>query len=372
CVRHPKSVQPILRRSDSSVRRSEGPFLLALVLSLTPFFLTVYIKGLTLKRKIPDGGNHPRAPFCYNVPQEKYDPEIPTLPGHKVTPNSIFFLDTSCSHGYGVNLSLRQACAYESAARAHPQSQVLVLFSSPISLDEPSPVVTVLLTYENLKFVRILEGNFFNRTPLETFRFYEKIAGSSFPESHASDILRLSILWKYGGTYLDSDIIVCRRLNGMKNFAGAESDKLINGAVLNFDTTRKSKSIIEEMLKKIQENFQPTSWTKNGPEVLTDVLSRLCNETDLTKISRARCGGFSVFPPPPRSPFYPIAYWDWRALFKEHSDPSFVKYLATRSTVHFWNRMSKSSPVDVHSNMPFNLLAAEFCPRVHSIATDHF
>lgn len=48
--------------------------------------------------------------------------------------------------------------------------------------------------------------------------------------------LSYSSLWKYGGTYLDLDVIVKKGFNILKpNYAGAESEKAVAAGVLNFD-----------------------------------------------------------------------------------------------------------------------------------------
>lgn len=50
---------------------------------------------------------------------------------------------------------------------------------------------------------------------------YEKqvLQTSYWPVPHASDILRYTTLYKFGGTYLDLDVIVLKPFD-IKNFAG--------------------------------------------------------------------------------------------------------------------------------------------------------
>jgi lactosylceramide 4-alpha-galactosyltransferase len=51
---------------------------------------------------------------------------------------------------------------------------------------------------------------YFSKTPLEKWDFGAAMASSSWPTEHSSDILRLLTLWKYGGTYLDLDVIILK------------------------------------------------------------------------------------------------------------------------------------------------------------------
>lgn len=54
--------------------------------------------------------------------------------------------------------------------------------------------------------------------------------------SHTSDVLRYLTLWKYGGTYLDLDVVVRKPLDSIPaNYAGAESVNFVAVGIINFD-----------------------------------------------------------------------------------------------------------------------------------------
>ena len=59
--------------------------------------------------------------------------------------------------------------------------------------------------------------------------------------SHITEIIRLATLYKYGGVYLDTDVVVMRELDSLRNSVGTELSgergeaKVLNGAVLMFD-----------------------------------------------------------------------------------------------------------------------------------------
>lgn len=75
----------------------------------------------------------------------------------KVKANSIFFLETTCKHEQGVDLSLRQACSIESAAKMNPSTQVYVVIISSVGNRTWSPVVERLYEYENIQIVQVRE-----------------------------------------------------------------------------------------------------------------------------------------------------------------------------------------------------------------------
>lgn len=95
-------------------------------------------------------------------------------------------------------------------------------------------LVDAIRDYGNvhLRFLNLNE--FAEATPLESFIHSDKLKKSKYRISHTSDVLRFLTLWKFGGTYLDLDVIVAKNTS-LKNFACREDSKMINGAILNLD-----------------------------------------------------------------------------------------------------------------------------------------
>eukprot|EP00958_Prasinococcus_capsulatus_P000929 scaffold84_cov388-Prasinococcus_capsulatus_cf.AAC.5 len=66
--------------------------------------------------------------------------------------------------------------------------------------------------------------------------------------SHITEIIRLATLYKYGGVYLDTDVVVMKELDFLRNCVGTELSgehgeaKVLNGAVLMFDKGSKWSS----------------------------------------------------------------------------------------------------------------------------------
>lgn len=128
---------------------------------------------------------------------------------------SIFFHETSCGSSTqdGIVLTARQACAVESAAKMNPDLEVYLLFTAPINLRNSTlknKIVTQLLSYPNIHVRHLHFEKYFMGSPLEKWYKGGALKASRWPRSHASDALRFLTLWKYGGTYLDLDVIVTR------------------------------------------------------------------------------------------------------------------------------------------------------------------
>ena len=128
---------------------------------------------------------------------------------------SIFFHETSCASSVqgGIVLTARQACAVESAAKMNPEMDVYLLFTAPINLGNAtvkSKIVSQLLSYPNVHVRHLNFERYFVGSPLEEWYKEGALKASRWPRSHASDVLRFLTLWKYGGTYLDLDVVVRR------------------------------------------------------------------------------------------------------------------------------------------------------------------
>lgn len=124
--------------------------------------------------------------------------------------NSIFFHETSCSKE--ATLTARQACAVESAARMNPNRAVYLFYLSPSELSPKSETFYhLLIRYKNIKIRRILVKDYFANTPLEQwYKSGTLETTSKWPTSHMSDVLRYLTLWKFGGIYLDLDVVMIK------------------------------------------------------------------------------------------------------------------------------------------------------------------
>jgi hypothetical protein len=131
----------------------------------------------------------------------------------------IIFIETGClldgsvgSEYLGLSLHKRQACVIESAAKMNPEYKVYLLYSCQINgkLEYSSEHVRQIFAYPNVKLWRLDMTKYFLKTPLEKWNFVAAMASSAWPKEHSSDVLRLLTLWKYGGTYLDLDVVILK------------------------------------------------------------------------------------------------------------------------------------------------------------------
>ncbi|XP_054714342.1 lactosylceramide 4-alpha-galactosyltransferase-like isoform X1 [Uloborus diversus] len=131
----------------------------------------------------------------------------------------IFFVETS---GVSV-LNSRQACAIESTAHHNPSYQVIVLMMSVKDIDFHHYLAENLQKLPNVKFYRLNIEAFTYGTPI--FEWYQagKWKNSQWKASHLSDSLRYLLMWKYGGMYLDLDIVALKSMENITNSAITEN-----------------------------------------------------------------------------------------------------------------------------------------------------
>lgn len=157
--------------------------------------------------------------------------------------NSIFFHETTCKG----DLTSRQVCVVESAAKAHPKNQIYVFFTSAVSEKTlKQGYVSTLTYYDNVKLVRVLITDYADGTPLAS-----KVAHMSSDDLdiHISKIMKFLTLYKYGGIYLSLDVIVARRLDLWKNWAVKESPKTLSSDIFAFSKNTAGSSLAQEALK---------------------------------------------------------------------------------------------------------------------------
>lgn len=68
-----------------------------------------------------------------------------------------------------------------------------------------------------------------------------------------------------------------RSLEGITNFASAESNSSVASLVLNFDIDVIGKTVANLTVNDFAHNFCGTKWGYNGPGLITRVLQKVCN-----------------------------------------------------------------------------------------------
>lgn len=141
----------------------------------------------------------------------------------------------------------------ESAAKWNPNRDIFVLFTAKVGYETnepPSTIIRALKSYPNVYFRNVNWYNFAIGTPAEHWIKKNIIFESKFFLAHLSDLIRLLSLYKFGGLYFDLDFVFKKNLDFLpSNFAGAESNDVINNAALGFEANGVGHKIIETILR---------------------------------------------------------------------------------------------------------------------------
>ncbi|XP_026384965.1 uncharacterized protein At4g19900-like [Papaver somniferum] len=164
--------------------------------------------------------------------------------------------------------SVRHQRGLESLLYHHPDACVMV-FSETIELDFFRDFVKdgfrIAVAMPNLD--ELLEN-----TPTHEFvsAWFEWRKTNFYPV-HYSELIRLAALYKFGGLYLDSDIVVLKPLASVNNFVSME-DQLGNGSFTGAAMAfKKSSPFIMKCLKEYYETYDDTLLRWNGGELLERV-----------------------------------------------------------------------------------------------------
>lgn len=195
---------------------------------------------------------------------------------------------------------------------------------------------------------------------------------SSYLFSHISDFLRYLTLYRYGGIYLDMDVVMLRSMEDVPpNFTGAESNAYLAAGVMSLSHTGFGHEIAESCLRDFQQNFDGSDWGNNGPGVITRVVQRICGTQDIALMidDRKRCMGFKVFD---RNAFYAVPWKHWRHFFEPQLLEQTLTHTKDSYVVHVWNNLSKQQAIKVGSSTAYGKYAEQHCPKAYAAAGEYF
>ncbi|KAK1410801.1 hypothetical protein QVD17_37341 [Tagetes erecta] len=164
---------------------------------------------------------------------------------------------------------------------------------------------------------------------------------TKFYPTHYSELIRLAALYKYGGIYLDSDVIVMKPLYSLSNMVGLEDDSSanqLNGAVMAF---RKQSPFIMECLMEFYASYDDTNLRWNGADLLTRVGTKFLHEENRFKNQmELKLQPFFAFFPISRKNI--TRYFTQPATDAEKADQDvlYQKIVDEALVFHFWNSLT--------------------------------
>ncbi|MED6176121.1 hypothetical protein PIB30_084941 [Stylosanthes scabra] len=248
------------------------------------------------------------------------------------------------------SFGVREMMSVESVFRVHPGA-CLVILSRTLETKRGYTVLKPLLDGGFKVQVMTPDLPFlFKGTPAEVW-FHELMKGKKDPgeiplAQNLSNLIRLVVLYKYGGIYIDADFIVLKPLTGLRNSIGAQSMDLrskhwtrLNNAVLIFDMKH---PLLHEFISEFSLTFDGNKWGHNGPYLVSRVIKRLLKRPGFK---------FKILPP---MAFYPADWNKIRSFLRKPKTQTESKWVEAKVLqlraetygVHLWNRQTRRLTIE--------------------------
>ncbi|XP_078523944.1 alpha-1,4-N-acetylglucosaminyltransferase-like [Lissotriton helveticus] len=268
----------------------------------------------------------------------------------------IFFVETS----ERLEPSALEMCSIESAARTYYNKPVFFLMKGLSQINRWNAsykALTLLSTFKNIKILPLRFDDVFRHTPM--LDWYQKINPDTEPYwiHQLSDACRQVLLWKFGGIYMDTDVISLRPIQE-EDFLAAESEELCSSAVLGF---RRFHTFLWDCMEDFVRNYDGKLWGQQGPMLYTRMSERLCPIPSIDVVRDIKCPQFVYLH---QIRFYPIGYQSWKKFFElwDGNDTLFHHSYA----LHFWNHMNNEHMhVTAGSNTVAEHLFQQHCPLTY-------
>ncbi|XP_023222913.1 lactosylceramide 4-alpha-galactosyltransferase-like [Centruroides sculpturatus] len=259
----------------------------------------------------------------------------------------VIFLETS-----GNSLNLRQACAIESAAVHYRRFEINVMI-----LKEFDYAYGLKKRYSNIKLNRIDLNDTFEGTPLEEWFRSKKWSKSKYSVTELSDALRMLLIWKFGGMYLDLDVVILKPVYDINNFIIMQDNAYVNNAIFRFDQWH---NFLYRCLLNFHKNYNETVWGSTGPNLFTKTVKDYCKIDSFKRLSAKNCD-MDVLP---EDTAFPIHYSKWQDYFRPPTS-SLMNILKESFAIHVWNNLSKNETIQIGSGSIYEIAMKENCPFIY-------
>jgi len=217
----------------------------------------------------------------------------------------------------------------------------------------------------NIRFLPINE-EIFKSTALEKWWFQHTefhgdlpLTKTDFRYSHLTDLIRFAVLWKFGGIYLDFDMILLRPVTVFFNSFASQKDMQDKNTMDDSDPYNFAIAVFQpqhpflsEVMQNASSVYDPQLWPCVGPRLITSAVHNWTTRglvtfhTEIPKVEISRKSTtIHIFP---HIYFYPL-YWKFGNTLVQKTPTSRVEFgrlMAHAVTVHIWSRSTNMSTIE--------------------------
>ncbi|XP_068120845.1 alpha-1,4-N-acetylglucosaminyltransferase-like [Hyperolius riggenbachi] len=254
------------------------------------------------------------------------------------------------------------SCSIESAARVYPHRPVVYFMkglgdvSTEEDLNRTRKHFPILSSFDNVYFFPLRMTELFMYTPLITW--YQKVnpKKEKYWTHVISDACRFAMMWKYGGIYMDTDVISLRPVT-KDCFLAAESFRTISSSVFALPAFH---SMTWNLMDNFVVDYKGWIWGHQGPGVFTRVFRKLCGDLAFISATDIKCSNVSYLYP---DRFYPILYTNWEKYYEVWKPPP---AFSNSFGLHLWNYKNKNGQTMIPgSNTLVEHLYKNNCPSTY-------
>ncbi|XP_043940107.1 alpha-1,4-N-acetylglucosaminyltransferase-like isoform X2 [Protopterus annectens] len=256
-------------------------------------------------------------------------------------------------------------CSVESTARIYQDRPVQFYLRgfknrSCLQSETECPGLRVLTDFPNVQLIHLNPKEVLKGTPLATWYNEDKVYKAGQWIRITSDAYRLALMWKTGGLYFDTDVIITKKVP-IKDFVVCEEDNSVATAAFGFP---QQHPYIMDLMVDFILNYNPDIWGQQGPRLFTRIMKKSCPLPHFGKVQDFPCDALNVTIMHPVR-FYPIHWSEWGKYLEVWKEiPAFENSYG----LHFWFHMSGNDKraVVLGSNTLEENLFIKYCPNTYA------
>ncbi|XP_065352424.1 lactosylceramide 4-alpha-galactosyltransferase-like [Cloeon dipterum] len=275
------------------------------------------------------------------------------------TSNTVFFIESVGD----ANLSSRQLCAVESLSRSNPEVNAVIVYLQPvreIEMRRNAALMKVLKAAKNKITLATIDASLvLSSSPVFHSVASKILKDTPFRVNHLSDFLRMLLLWRFGGFYMDMDTIIYHSLDDLfnaKNFLVTGADDSVSPFFFGF---RKNHPMLGKIMDAARDDYIPNYYA-SVPASMGSVLSKHYGMSVRKAIEARQVDDVKIVN---STVFTPIVWDQFVEFFKDSNEDMVRKFLENGLGIHVWNYKSYGAKVLVNSTSPYTTLARLYCPR---------
>lgn len=233
----------------------------------------------------------------------------------------------------------------------------------------PGRVRSCVLNYllSNLSSnIQLLHADF-TRDFLSSSSFWplrKELEKSSWSTVHLSDAIRLILLQRYGGYYLDFDNIVLRPLHCLNNtLSYLEEAPNIENGIMILDA---GHPFLQFLMDFSAKHYERNNRVSLGPPRVGQAFLQFCNTSQLAA-STYQCQHSSRINLIHPDAFFPIKHYNNRLFYSADFKDLDTKVMERANLTHVY---LSSWGTRVHANSLYARLAREYCPLVWAASSN--